>query len=229
MIEPMKSIDNSEQHFDDIASDYDYWKNLNLYYYQNLFKLYSSFIPKGSSVVEIGCGTGDVLAYLEPRTGLGLDVSDQMILIAQKKHADKPNIRFVREDIESSTKAFQAEYIFLADVMEHVDKLEVFIKALSTRVQSPTKVIISVANPRWEWLLMLSEKLKMKMPEGPHLRLSVKENQDIFKRAGFKIEEVGYRLLVPKKIPGSDRVNERFYKCKTLSKFGFVVYWVLGK
>ncbi len=221
---------NAEQHFDAIASRYDYWKNHNRYYYDNLFKLYASYIPAGSSVVEIGCGTGDIIVKLEPRDGRGIDVSEEMIQIARKKHAHFASIKFDREDIDFSLEPFRAEYIFLADVLEHLNEsFPQFMQTLSKRVQPPTNVIISVANPRWEWLLMLAERLKMKMPEGPHIRLPVEQNEEIFRRAGFKIVERGYRLLVPKRLPGSDWINTRFYNNKLLKKFGFVVFWVLTK
>ncbi len=228
-------VENSEQHFDHIADDYDYWKNHNRYYYQTLFKLYGDFIPKGSNVVEIGCGTGDIISRLEPRSGLGIDVSDEMIRIARKKHADKPTIKFERADISQSKELFNADFVFLADVLEHVNDLPVFLNDLSARIlpaqagKPNTKVIISVANPIWEWLLMLAEKWKMKMPEGPHKRYSVKATEEMFAKVGLMAEERGYRLLVPKKIWGAEWVNERFYRSKLLEKWGFIVYWVLTK
>ncbi|MEK9177666.1 MAG: class I SAM-dependent methyltransferase, partial [Patescibacteria group bacterium] len=170
---------NSENHFNDIASDYDYWKNHNRYYYQNLFILYGSLIPSGSSVVEIGCGTGDIISSLDPRQGLGIDISERMINVARKKHADKSSIHFVREDISISKTPFDAEYIILADVLEHVDDLPKFLDDLSVHIKPEAKVIISVANPIWEPVLMLAERMKMKMPEGPHKRYSVKITEDM--------------------------------------------------
>ena len=76
---------------------------------------------------------------------------------------------------------------------------------------------------------MLAEKLGMKMPEGPHWRLSIKENERLFKQQGWEIAERGYRLLVPKKIPGADFLNEKFHKSKLLAPLGFIVYWELIK
>lgn len=219
----------SEHHFDGVAPDYDYWKNHNRYYYKNLFTLYSSLIPKESSIVEIGCGTGDIISNLDPRIGLGIDISDRMISVAKKKHNDKPSIKFVREDISVSNALFDADYVFLADVLEHVGDLQSFLDNLCVRIKPGTKTIISVANPIWEPVLMMAEHLKMKMPEGPHKRYSVKITEDMFRKAGFTIIEKGFRLLIPKKIPCSDWINQWFYKNKYLARLGFVVYWVLRK
>jgi len=91
------------------------------------------------------------------------------------------------------------------------------------------RIIISIANPLWEPVLTLTEKLKMKMPEGPHWRLSIKQNEEIFKKNGFKITDKSYRLLIPKKMPGSDLINKLFYKNIILAKFGLVIFWILEK
>ena len=110
---------NAETHFDEIAREYDFWKNKNGYYYRNLIALYRSLIPSQSSVLEIGCGTGDILVQLEPREGKGIDLSHEMIVIAQKKHADQKHITFAREDIFDANTSYPAEVIFLAGEFFH--------------------------------------------------------------------------------------------------------------
>ncbi|MSU73826.1 class I SAM-dependent methyltransferase [Candidatus Kaiserbacteria bacterium] len=217
----------SEGHFDAIAEDYDYWKKKNAYYHENLKALYGEYIPKGERVLEIGCGTGDILARLEPKEGRGVDVSEEMVEIARRKYSGKPNLQFEREDIFESAKMFGYPYIFLADVLEHVGNLEKFMQQLAARTDFGSTVVISVANPLWEPVLMLAEKLHMKMPEGPHTRDSIQETERIFRESGFTLAERGFRLLVPKKIPGSDWVNARFHRLPLLRRLGFVVYWVL--
>ncbi len=220
---------NAETHFDTIAREYDYWKNKNAYYYRNLIALYRSLIPMGSSVLEIGCGTGDILTKLGVREGKGIDVSHEMIEIARKKHADKKEVTFAREDIHDSNTTYQMEYIFLADVLEHVHDVPRFLSQLARRISPRTKVIVSLANPIWEPLLMLTEKLGMKMPEGPHHRHPIPELEILFVQAGLKIEKKGFRLLIPKDMPGADWVNARFYHNPLLARFGFTVYWILGR
>jgi 2-polyprenyl-3-methyl-5-hydroxy-6-metoxy-1,4-benzoquinol methylase len=219
----------SESHFDAIAAEYDYWKQKNSYYHENLKQLYGQFIPRGAKVLEIGCGTGDILARLDPKEGRGVDVSEEMVEIARHKYAKRPELHFEREDIFERADSFGYPYIFLADVLEHVGDLERFVRQLAARTDSGASVVISVANPLWEPVLMLAEKLHMKMPEGPHTRDSIPETERIFKAAGFTLAERGYRLLVPKRLPGADWINARFYSWPLIRRFGFVVYWVLNK
>lgn len=72
-----------KNHFEDIASNYDYWKKRNWYYYQNLKKIIREFVPVDKTVLEIGCGTGDILASVEPKYGIGADISPKMVEIAK--------------------------------------------------------------------------------------------------------------------------------------------------
>ena len=218
----------SFHHFDSIAAEYDGWKKKNWYYYQNLKKLFSEFVPQNSTVLDIGCGTGDILVSLQASKGLGIDPSQVMIQIARSKHG-ATNMQFEDRDIFDLSDTSEYRYIIMADVLEHIENLGNFFKKLSQITQQNQKIIISLANPLWEPVLMLSEKLKMKMPEGPHWRLSIKENEKIFKHTGFRVLQKGYRLLIPKKIKGSERINQRFYKNKLLAKLGFVIFWVLQK
>lgn len=217
-----------EKHFNEIAKDYDYWKNKNWYYYHNLKALYKSLVPAGKRVWDIGCGTGDILAYLEPSYGYGTDISSKMIEIAQKKYA-RPNLRFETKDIADIQTIENFDYIIIADILEHVPDLNSFIGNVARLAKPETKVIISIITPLWEGVFMIAEKLKLKMPEGPHWRLSNEENEAIFAKNGFKVIEKSYRTLIPKKLPGSDWINARFYKNKFLAKFGFNTYWVLEK
>ena len=220
---------DAETHFNTIAHDYDYWKNKNGYYYRNLIALYRSLIPVGSSVLEIGCGTGDIITKLDVGKGRGTDVSAEMIEIARAKHADKKEVTFEREDIYDATTTFPEDYIFLADVLEHVHDVPRFLSQLSKRASPRARIVVTLANPLWEPLLMLAEKLGMKMPEGPHYRHPIPELERLFVASGLQIRDTGFRLLIPKSLPGADWVNARFYHYKFLRKFGFTVYWILSR
>ena len=76
----INSVDKNEiiNTFDRLAVRRGKWIKKNSYYYSELVRFLKYNIPSGSSVLEIGCGTGYLLNSLKPRRGVGVDISPQM-------------------------------------------------------------------------------------------------------------------------------------------------------
>ena len=64
---------------DRIAPDRDKWIERNAFYYEQDRDYMRFLIPEGQSVLDLGCGTGDLLASLKPSRGVGVDFSARMI------------------------------------------------------------------------------------------------------------------------------------------------------
>ena len=72
------------------------WLARGAFFHDDL--LYLKFlIPEGARVLELGCGTGDMLAALEQSFGVGVDFSAGMIAQARQAH---PGLTFFVGDIE---------------------------------------------------------------------------------------------------------------------------------
>ena len=82
-------------HFDAHAEERKYWKSRSSYFHDADLKYMKFFIPEGKRVLDLGCGTGDLLNALNPNHGVGIDISPKMIRIAQENH---PNLTFVLGD-----------------------------------------------------------------------------------------------------------------------------------
>lgn len=178
------------RHFNDIAYSYDTYKRRNRLYYDNLKKAAKSFI-KGQRfrLLDIGCGTGDILYFLNPAYGLGIDSSSEMIKIAKKKYKKIRNLEFATRDIEESVPNKKFDYIILLDVVEHLTDISRAFKNISNMMTSKTSLIVSMANPFWETPLMILEKFKLKMPEGPHNRITEQELISIMNKYDLKLSQ----------------------------------------
>jgi len=212
-----------EKHFDSVAEDYDKYKKNSSFYYDNLKKLVADLIPQNKKVLEIGCGTGDLLVCVKPKIGYGLDLSKEMITLAKQKYNLNKELEF--STIWPSKNKSRFDYIFMSDVIEHLEEpLEVFLKA-SKLMDSRTMFINTMANPIWEPILLLWEKLGWKMPEGPHNRVGYKDIKLLSETAGLRIIKHDYKLLVPIKIPYlTNFINKNFEK--PFREFAFIEYFV---
>lgn len=209
-----------QNHFDAIAGEYDRWKQRAHYYYRSLQQALSDLIPPGSSVLEVGCGTGDVLASLQPSMGLGSDLSAEMVKRAQEKF---PYLNFVQNDISASPVTEQPyDYVVAADVFEHVSDIKAAFRNMRSSLASQGRLIIVTANPSWAPILHLAEILHLKMPEGEHTWRSQAALVAAAADAGLSIESFTRRLLVPKRIPVLHRINDSRRTKKLVERWGLM-------
>lgn len=185
-------------HFEAIAGEYDRWKMRSGYYYELLSGAYREFVPAGASVLEIGCGTGTLLASLDPRRGVGVDISPRMVEIAAAKF---PDLSFLVADAETLDLGETFEYIIVPDVIEHLSDVGAMFRAALRHCAPGTRVIVSSANPLWAPILHLAERLRLKMPEGEHRWISCHALKSLAEEAGFALRMEHGRILLPKRIP----------------------------
>jgi len=207
-----------EKHFDKVAEDYDFYKANNKYYYDELKQLLQRQIPKDCKVFEIGCGTGDLLVSLKPNIGYGVDLSREMIKIANNKYEDYKNITF-----STVWPNDNYDYIFMSDVTEHLANSKATFRKISKMMNRNTVFINTMANPVWEPVLLIAEKLGLKMPEGSHKRIDYEEIRIMMKKAGLKITKHDYKLLIPVKIPFLTNFANKYLE-KYLKKYAFIEY-----
>ena len=185
-------------HFDLIAADYDYWKEKSGYYYALIKDFYKKHIPSGSSVIEFGCGTGEVLASCRPKRGLGIDFSENILEIARDKY---PGYEFKGADVEGFSSTEKFDYVIMSDLIDHLSDIPRAIESAHRVLTPKGKLIITSINPLWSASFELLEKLKLKMPEGPHCFIPNRFIEFFCRVKGFDILSKGALIFIPKNIP----------------------------
>lgn len=213
----MKKI-SVEKHFDKIAANYDFYTKKRDLHYSTLKKLLRDLIPPGKKVLEIGCGTGDLLAFLDPRNGYGFDISSKMIKIARIKYSKLGNLYF-------STKwpSGKYDYIFMSDVIEHLEKPKETFRKISSLMEPKTIFVNTMMNPVWIPVEAVYNFFGWKMPEGPSKRIGYKELKVMLEGAGMKIIRHDYKLLMPIKIPFITKFANHYLE-RYLKGLAFIEY-----
>ena len=112
------SNNNKIQLYDILANERDKWRNKNLYYHQQIESLVTFFIPKNKSVLDIGCGTGELLAATQPAHGVGIDFSPEMIKVATNNFvkSDDEQFSFVVKTAETLSIKETFDFVILSDI-----------------------------------------------------------------------------------------------------------------
>ena len=149
--------------FDSLARTRDRWIEKNRYYYDDQQAYFRFLIPEDSSILELGCGTGNLLSCLKPKRGLGIDISAEMISIARYKF---PELEFRVGDIETLEDLNEAfDFIVLSDVIGLLLDIEASFHRIKRLCRPESRLVISYYNFLWEPVLKLGERLGLKMPQ----------------------------------------------------------------
>lgn len=137
---------------------------------------------KPQRTIDLGCGTGIALSWLTGER-VGVDFSQNLLRNAH----DGPD--YVVADIEATP--FRDRTFDLAiclDVAEHLPSLRVIGEAY--RILTDDGALhLSTADPKYDILLEILERLKLKLPEGPHAWRSPTEIAEEMAKIGFKCEQ----------------------------------------
>jgi len=216
-----------ESFFDGIAESRDYWTGKNYYYYAQIERLAQFIIPAGSSVLELGCGTGNLLNSLRPARGVGVDISGRMVDIARRKYPDHTFIHSAIEDLQLDE---DFDYIIISDTLDTVYDVQTALNKIHDLASSRTRILITTFNYLWQPLVKLAVRIKQRMPQPAPSWLSNPDLENLCELAELETISTGNRILFPKKLPAiTDFMNKFMAQLPLINRFCLVHYRVVKK
>ncbi len=192
---------------DRIAPERDRWKQRNRTYHQEIKSLCAFVVAPGQNVLELGCSTGDLLASVQPRRGVGIDISPASIALARAKH---PSIDWQVGDAEDLALDESFDVVIISDLIGYLSDLWQAFRNLRHVTAPETRILVTYYNALWEPLLWLAEKLKLKTPQHLQNWLSLDDIENQLNLNGYEVIRKGHRLLIPFYIPLLSRWINRY-------------------
>ena len=131
--------------FDDQHERLERARRARRYFYSRLTRALQVRVPKGQRVLEVGCGSGDLLAALEPSLGVGIDLSGRAVAAARERHA-RPELRFVEGDAADPSVLAAAggpfDVVLLVNVITQLEDVQALFEALQTVCHRRTRVLV---------------------------------------------------------------------------------------
>ena len=173
-------------HADRIATDRLAWREKNSFFHHEDERYLRFLIPRGSRVLDIGCGIGDTLASLAPSHGVGIDFCRKQIAIARQRH---PDLSFVEGDAEDSAtlEALQGpfDYILVLDTIGSLEDCQKFIAQLHPLCTRDTRLVIGYFSHLWYPVLKFAEFVGLRMPQPEQNVLSPPDLRSLARLADF--------------------------------------------
>jgi SAM-dependent methyltransferase len=170
----------------------------NWYYYHEIFRHYRYLIPPNQKVLEIGCGTGQLLNAVNPSRGMGIDTNAFMIEKAKEKY---PHLHFVPGDVGSIKHEETFDYIILSGLIGDMEDIQQFLTDMRRFCTKNTRVIIEYYSYLWQYLLKGTEKLKLKTLHPFQNWLTAGDISNFLTLSGYEAITVQRKILLPVGIP----------------------------
>ncbi len=196
-----KNKNNVKAFMDLEAGNRNYWIKRAKYYYSDLSNFLIKNISSSESILEVGCGIGNLIGKFKAKRLVGVDISQIMIDEAKKNN---PEVEFYNINIESKFQLKgKFDQIIISDTIGYFEDVQKVFTNLKPLTHSGTRIIITYQNFLWNWLLSILEILRLKMPT-KNIKLNWLEIEDInnlLRLSGFEVVKTGRRMLFPINIP----------------------------
>ncbi|HWY11081.1 MAG TPA: glycosyltransferase [Bacteroidia bacterium] len=195
---------------------------ISAYYWNEISHYCQYFSHEDSSVLEIGCGSGDLLATIDGSKKVGIDFSEEYINWAKEKHAGK-NIEFLLMDANDIQLNQKFDLIIVSNLIGFVDDIQNVFEQIKKVCHPNTKVIVQSYNSLWSPVIKFAEAIGLKK-KTPHQNwLNSRDINNLLFVSGFDVYRNSKRLICPLWIPVISFISNRY-----LAKFPFFRFFSLN-
>jgi len=187
-----------KRYFDVMAKDRVRIRKRHNYYWDDITYYCDYFSHSDYSVLEIGCGTGELIGKIKGKHKTGVDFSEEMIKVASDRYSD---VEFKVMEAENLQLDQKYDLIILSNLIGFTSDVQKVFEELKKVSHPRTKVIVSYYNHFWEPILKFGEWIGIKKKTPLQNWLSQVEIKNLLMLAGFDVYRNSKRQMIPVNIP----------------------------
>jgi hypothetical protein len=197
-------------------------RTLSAYYWSEITQYINYFTHEDSSVLEIGCSNGDLIAEVKGNRKVGIDISDEFIKWAKEQH-NNTNTEFICMDANDINFNEKFDLIVVSNLIGFVNDIQNVFQQLQKCCHPNTKIIVQYYNSLWEPIIKFSELIGFKKKTPNQNWLNSSDINNLLYVSGFDVYRNSKRLIFPFYIPLFS-----FLCNKYLAKFPFFRFFSLN-
>lgn len=211
-------------HWEAVARRLDGWRGWGGPYHERLNQVYRFTIPPGLKVLELGCGSGELLAALRPSLGVGLDISQEML---RRARVTFPGLYFIQGDAHSLPIRQQFDVIVLSDLINDLWDAQRVLEGLRDLLHARSRVVLNHYSRLWELPLALAQRLRLAKPNLQQNWFTPQDVANLLQLTGFEVIRGWQEVLLPVKIPWlwtlANRILVRIWPLRHLALTNFTI------
>ena len=209
-------------HWDSVAKKRDHWRGMGRWYHRRLIEIYRYLVNPNQRILEIGCGTGTLIARLQPSHGVGIDFSAEMIARAKEHH---PEIEYHQVDAHDlSSMDGQFDVIIFSDTVNDLWDVQRALEQVKKFCTPHTRLILNFYNHVWQLPLTIAQSLNLAAPMLHQNWLTPEDIDNMLRLAGFESIRSTQEILWPLPLSGfANRYLVKLWPFYNLALSNFVI------
>ncbi len=155
---------------------------------------YNLLVPPDASVLEIGCGSGELLAQLRCARKAGIDLAPAQVEAARRR---VPDGRFFVQAGELLELGETFDVIIVSDTLNLAADVQRLFERLHTVSHADTRLVVNFQNTLWRPVLSLARRLGLKAAQPQNSWLASSDVFNLLRLAGWSPVFTQGRILVP--------------------------------
>ncbi len=203
--------DLTRQHLEKIRAFYDAAPTVHgaaaRSYRRLLAHYYNLLIPADASVLEIGCGNGELLAQIRAKRKVGVDLSPRQIEAAR---ARMPAAEFHVQAGELLELTEQFDYIIISDTLNLAADVQQLLERLHGVSHGNTRLVFNYFSSLWRPALAVGGWLGLRSPQPQSSWISTADVNNLLALSDWQPVFTQLRLLLPVNFLGLAGVINRW-------------------
>ncbi|MGA3007974.1 MAG: bifunctional class I SAM-dependent methyltransferase/glycosyltransferase family 2 protein [Opitutaceae bacterium] len=175
-------------------------------YRRLLAHYYNLLIPPGASVLEVGCGAGELLGQLRAARKVGVDLSERRVAAAR---ARVPEAEFHVQAGEELALDEKFDVIVVSDTVNYAADVQQIFERLQAVSTPRTRLILNFHSNVWHPVFALAHGLRLRTPEPQSSWLATSDLLNLLQLADWEMLQVQPRLLLPLRLGGVENFFNR--------------------
>jgi len=177
------------------------------YYRTWLARYYNLYIPAGASVLEIGCGSGGLLALLHAGRKVGVDLSATQIAAARTL---LPEAEFHVQAGETLALTERFDCIIISETLNFAADVQLLLERLHDVSHSDTRLIFNFYSTLWRPALALAEWLGLRPRQPQSSWVTMADMRNLLQLADWSLLVSQPRVLIPIRCLGLEHLCNRW-------------------
>ena len=201
----------AKAHLERIRGHYDQSGELTkaaIDYRQMLAAIYIRFIPESASILEVGCGAGDLLVHLHGCRRTGVDISAAKIQAARQKVPEAEFFLQAGEELALPGRSFDS--LILSETINLAADVQRLFERLRLVSHRGTRLIINIHSALWRPMIWAGTALGLRNRQPESNWLSKEDIGGLLHLTGWELIRHEPRILCPVKLLGVEQVLNRW-------------------